>query len=342
MRKITSTLLCLVLCACLFFAQSIFVFAAEKSDEQSSHIHLYKNGECIICGKDQPFYTLTFPNEIYGECPEAGKIHIDSIASSFEEGGITIDVYTPYGYDENNHYDTIILFHGSTGNRTNWMTDSFRNDPFYINGKQVFDWLIYNKECLPFIAVSVDLPNEFIYTQSAYDRMTDILELEIMPYVIKHYATYAEDIGDVRKSMESVRNHFGICGFSMGSRYAMNIGLEKMPECFNVVIPMSGVCFSYKQLESLLMSEDSYAHKLYLVTGGPKDCNYQNEYNRHLALNNLAYNHTYIQTRAGHSWVSCFLAFYRIMTDAFPRFPIQISAKDFVDPIIFEHNEKCG
>lgn len=176
-------------------------------------------------------------------CPKQGKlelVHYTSRAYALEaifgESPITMEksmwVYTPYGYDPSKKYNVLFLMHGGTDNEGYWFGQGrYRGDDVqkytdYGNiTASMIDHLIYKKQIDPLIVVTPSFEEEVEpYTKlgnrvDSYFASTRYfwLELrnEIMPYLQKHYSTYAES--DNEESYRNARKHFAYAGASQGS-----------------------------------------------------------------------------------------------------------------------------
>lgn len=152
------------------------------------------------------------PEYYVEDCPVQGKTELLSI-----NGVRDILVHTPSSYDPSNHYDVILLFHGSGGTLTDWMTVEYdifnRKDKKCITGEKLYDWMFYENKIEPVIIASID--NNITTNHS--DMMKDIHN--VYKAIIDNYSTYAASSSD--EDFAAAREHFTLGGLSMGSYYAM-------------------------------------------------------------------------------------------------------------------------
>ncbi len=176
-------------------------------------------------------------------CPEQGKLELAHYTSRayalealFQKDHIPMEknmwVYTPYGYDPKKKYNVLFLLHGGTDNEGYW----FGKGRYHADDTEKYtdlgnitagmaDRLIYEKKIDPLLIVTPSFEEEvepYITMgnrAASYFAVTDYfwLELknEIMPYIQRHYSTYAEDNSD--EAYRKARDHFGYAGASQGS-----------------------------------------------------------------------------------------------------------------------------
>ncbi len=163
--------------------------------------------------------TVQVPEQFDDPCIHPGTvIEIDYPAKDYTRNTNVIKpafVYLPYGYDDsgNTKYDVLYLMHG-------WMMTAgdFYSDEFHI--KTLFDHLIDNGNCRPFIAVSLTFDAE--NRPQSYERSVEELAIfhyefahDVLPYIENQFPTYAEDTSV--KGLKRSREHRAFAGFSMGA-----------------------------------------------------------------------------------------------------------------------------
>ncbi len=149
----------------------------------------------------------------------------------------SVNVYLPYGYDENQEYDILYLLHGTGGFEDYWIGDS-------STGKvtcNVLDNMIEAGECEPVIVVS---PTYYSPTEEMGYRKMDPMELfnnekdpyadqwpmyfwkelrnDIIPLIESTYSTYAEKRckrGEASKDKRSPRIRRTIKGIKDNSEF---------------------------------------------------------------------------------------------------------------------------
>lgn len=144
----------------------------------------------------------------------------------------TMYVYLPCGYDLEKKYPVLYLMHGGTDDEGYW----FGKGRYSGNDRKKYteagnitqnlaDHLIQNKEIEPLIIVTPSFCEEvaeyrdrkeypMIYFEAVNYFWLE-LENDIMPYIQKHYATYAEDA--TKEAFARARAHTAFAGASQGA-----------------------------------------------------------------------------------------------------------------------------
>lgn len=146
-------------------------------------------------------------------------------------------VYLPYEYDDTEKYDIIYLIHGWTGT-----AEQYFGLASWPQMKNLFDNMIQNGDCKPFIAVSPtwdkdnrskdwgESTREVAVFHNEYQN-------ELIPAVESRYSTYAETFD--KAGILASRDHRAFGGFSLGSITTWYI----FEHCFDLqkwFLPMSG------------------------------------------------------------------------------------------------------
>lgn len=146
-------------------------------------------------------------------------------------------VYLPYGYDASKKYDIIYLLHGWTGTAEQYF--GMENMP---QMKNLFDHLIEQRLCKPFVAVSPtwDKDNRAKdwgeSTQEAAVFSNEYVN-DLIPAVESRYSTYAETTD--KAGILASRDHRAIGGFSLGAITTWYIFEQAFPYS-RWYLPMSG------------------------------------------------------------------------------------------------------
>lgn len=113
-----------------------------------------------------------------------------------------LEVYLPYGYDEDKEYKTIYVSHGGGGNEAEWMEIGALGN--------IMDNLIADGEVAPSVVVTMDNT----YFGWDYDKIAENFEKNIIPYIEENYSvsTKAEDRA--------------LAGLSAGSGMSLTMMLE--------------------------------------------------------------------------------------------------------------------
>lgn len=174
--------------------------------------------------------TIPFPEYYLNECPKCGTVQTLSLS-----GVRDICVYTPYGYDEAEQYDVVLLLHGSGGDITDWITKSqnvfSRRDCVGISGRKLYDWMIYEGKIKPVIIASID--NNYRNTYKELE--TDVNN--VIKAIVDNFSTFAPSFSD--ENITNARKHFTIGGLSMGSMFLMRYMLD-YPDFFGNYLLISG------------------------------------------------------------------------------------------------------
>ena len=146
-------------------------------------------------------------------------------------------IYLPYGYDANQQYDIIYLIHGWTGT-----AEQYFGLASWPQMKNLFDNMIQNGDCKPFIAVSPTWDRD--NRSKGWSESTEEVAAfhneylnELIPAVESRYSTYAETFD--KAGILASRDHRAFGGFSLGSITTWYI----FEHCFDLqkwFLPMSG------------------------------------------------------------------------------------------------------
>ena len=183
------------------------------------------------------------PEEFFGEAREKGRVEIvkytthDLVSGSASQVIKEMAVYLPFGYNEEEEYDVLMLLHTAGADHRFWLAEkrSYASGdgciPFSV--PDLLDLMIEKGYCRPVIAVS---PCIYLNgTPSAAGSEADYLQFELeigtdlLPWIAEHYATYAAD--GSRAALTKAREHFGVLGASFG---AYTIYLSLITENFDL------------------------------------------------------------------------------------------------------------
>ena len=135
-----------------------------------------------------------------------------------------LEVYLPYGYDETERYDVLVLFHVRQTDERFWLEREheyvFPEGTRSVTGKQLLDNLIAGGYCRPMIVVCPwgyldSYASDRHLSEQNYPQMSREFGEVILPYVAEHYSTWAE--GGSREQLRAAREHFGVLGASFGA-----------------------------------------------------------------------------------------------------------------------------
>lgn len=221
--------------------------------------HLYSESRCVRCGCEPPFLTKGLPEHYYGECPERGSVeeidfHVLEDPKDFKLREKPAVVYLPYGYESAERpgpYNVVIALHGAGNNEHGMVDEQHASSGRTISLAQVYDWMLYEKRCEPFIVVSLNvyaLAEEENFTDKGVALLAERLRTLVLPYVVEHYDTYAADASP--EAMREARAHFAMLGVSNGSLYTLAAGIAGNLESFGNFGCFSG---NYTETTSLML-----------------------------------------------------------------------------------------
>lgn len=190
--------------------------------------------------------TTPVPNSYFSPATQQGTIEEfwydshDYTSASLPATRKPAYVYLPYGYDPAKQYDVIYLLHGWTGVAQEYFLG--RNGTSRTGLVNIFDHLIENGNCRPFIAVSPtwDKDNQ----SKGWGESTDEAAVfsqeyvrDLIPALETHYSTYltTPDTAGILAS----RAHRALGGFSLGSITTWYVFEQAFPFT-RMYLPMSG------------------------------------------------------------------------------------------------------
>lgn len=194
--------------------------------------HSFISGRCAICGATPKYSYNVLPDTYYEPCEEQGEVQTIRYQTKLYRYDSDIEreamVYLPYGYDEAKPYNVLVLVHGLGGSADNMITRSISYDGKTYRMSNLYDRMIMEKDCKPFIGVSINTRQGS--AELMYDQIAQELRNDLLPYIVRHYSTYAAN--DSEEAIIDARQHFGMAGFSMGSIYTYNTGMARALDVF--------------------------------------------------------------------------------------------------------------
>lgn len=175
-----------------------------------------------------------------------------------------LNVYLPYGYDENKQYNIFYLMHGGNENENTLIGQS---DTMIQN---MMDHMIENGEVDPMIVV---FPT---WNKSGADKFYGEFRQSVVPFVEGKYSTYAnKDTSEA--SLKASRMHRAYGGFSMGSVSTWGVA-ENCLDIVAYIMPLSG--HSYNGMGAISQAVDKFGLKkgeyFILCATGSQDIAYPN------------------------------------------------------------------
>lgn len=236
--------------------------------------HSFIKGVCA-CGAYPEFAASKLNDSMLAECRKKGSVNTVSYTTKKYSGDNSsvqknMDVYTPYGYSDENQYNVLLLMHGNNGHYYDWTTNPITVGSMMCAPRNVYDNMIDRGLCEPLIIVSVTTlcDTENGEAESGSVQMSEEICQDILPYIIEHYSTYAE--GTTIDDITKVREHFGIGGIDNGATYAYSCGIEKNFDIFGNFVCLSG-CAEPIEYVTALNSKDNMQYPiecLYIGAGG--------------------------------------------------------------------------
>lgn len=210
--------------------------------------HTYVKGVCS-CGAVPHFESDDVPAELFNLSDEPGTIEelayetIDYVQQRWTGDVITLrktmQVYLPYGYDESERYDVLILLHGMGGTDAYWLLDEqeYRyNSGFHVYTKDLIDNLMQSRYARKMIIVTPcfyrypDMQREYVRARDE-EQFVNELRYDILPAVAEHYSTWARSGSE--ENLIAARDHFAYAGLSMGSIYVYDQLLRNSMDLFS-------------------------------------------------------------------------------------------------------------
>lgn len=186
--------------------------------------------------------TAPVPRDYFNQASQQGTVEVVNYDSKDYTGSMTEThkpayVYLPYGYDSTKKYDIIYLIHGWTGTAEQYFGLSS-----WPQMKNLFDNMIQNGDCAPFIAVSPTWDKD--NRAKDWGESTDEVAVfhneyinDLIPAVESTYSTYAETTDE--EGILASREHRAFGGFSLGSITTWYI-FENAFDYQKWFLPMSG------------------------------------------------------------------------------------------------------
>lgn len=209
--------------------------------------HELANAKCRHCDYEPAFYDDFLPDEFYTPCNEQGKVLTFNYGTNFY-GSVNgtvkgAKIYLPYGYDhydKDTKYDVMIVIHGMGGSENDMISASFPYGGKTLCMRNIYDHMIQDGLCKPMIIVGICT---YAYLGEEYEdtgarQIGYELRETILPYIVNHFNTYAENSNI--EAISAARQHFGIGGLSNGSLYALNSGMIQNFDLFGNYACFSG------------------------------------------------------------------------------------------------------
>ena len=164
-----------------------------------------------------------YPASYQNAIPQAGRIVKETYNGI--NGTNSLNVYLPYGYDENKQYNVFYFMHG--------MWDDENSLLYKDNGEmqRVFDNMIQNGDIEPMIVVTPT------FNKTDPEHVWKEVRESVIPFIEGKYATYAKSTST--EDLRASRMHRAYGGFSMGSVSTWAV-FENCVDIVGFFLPMSG------------------------------------------------------------------------------------------------------
>ncbi len=205
------------------------LLAAGESDDVTPDVPGQSDPQTPAYNYDPAKQYTEYPSGYKNAISQSGRIVKESYNGI--NGINTLNVYLPYGYDENKRYNIFYFMHG--------MGDSeyslFYNDDGEM--QRVFDNMINNGDIEPMIIVTPTFnkvsENTFYNAENFYNEFRQ----SVVPFVEAKYSTYAASTSET--DLKASRMHRAYGGFSMGSVSTWAV-FEHCVDIVGYFMPMSG------------------------------------------------------------------------------------------------------
>ena len=202
--------------------------------------HHYVSGRCTICATTPRFSYNVLPDDYYTICEQQGTVEEIEYKTQYYASGRaltkTAHVYLPYNYDSEGQYNVLFVVHGLGGTSRAMISQQISYDGQTYCMQNLYDRMIMEKDCEPFIVVGIN--TRIREYESMYEQIALELKNDLIPYIVEHYATYAENSS--LDAIKAARQHFGMAGLSMGSIYTFNSGLAMDLDVFGNFAAFAG------------------------------------------------------------------------------------------------------
>lgn len=176
-------------------------------------------------------------------------------------GGNTLNVYLPAGYDSSRKYNIFYLMHGGGENENTIFSDDVK-----IN--YMLDNMIANGDIEPMIVVTPT------FNKCTAETVWKEMKESIVPFVEGKYSTYAENTTPA--GLEASRMHRAYGGFSMGGGSTWNVLINDI-DYFAYLMPLSGHCWGGADAVYNAVKNSKYKDSTYILAAtGTEDIAYGN------------------------------------------------------------------
>lgn len=201
------------------------------------HDYALSDFNCRYCGRHLQWETENLPGDILAGTDKHGTVETfpyttkNYIDGSYSDISRQLYVYLPYGYYESDRqYNVMYMLPGGPC-MAYVLFEDCKGGAFCKNYADIFDAMIANGYCEPFIAVGFDHPGQ--YEKQAIPEFIN----EVHPFVINNFRTYAA--GAEYDEAVLARDHFAFTGYSSGAVTAVTAGLAELVDYISYFALMS-------------------------------------------------------------------------------------------------------
>ena len=293
--------------------------------------HHYVRGVCTDCGGKPVFYTDPLPLSFYEPVEHKGTItkheYTTTLWGAHDRDSIdkAFNVYLPYGYDESQPYDVLILIHGGGGSEDSWLVDKVPYGETEVTGGSLLDYMIEQKVCKPCIVVTPVTNTRFLTgVEGGIYQMREELRDYILPYIMEHYSTYATDSS--LDAISTAREHFGLGGLSNGARCVFEAGFQYNFTLFGSYAAFSGDYEPWNTASAIRNGEFAELPITCFFAGAGSIDDFQQQ-NSKIGFEYIVENTDrliegenafYVDVNGGHDWTVWFTDLYNAMQVMFP------------------------
>lgn len=300
--------------------------APTPSPTPGVHVHSFVKGICSVCGAKPEFLTDWLPDEFYQETNHAGTVTaVEYDTKAFAAYDLLtyhkrMNVYLPYGYDENKPYNVLVLIHGQGDNEDDWLVDTHESGGHAMCGRIILDNIFEKGLAEPCIVVTPVTETKHVQGLTAgIVQMQDELRETILPYIVEHYSTYARD-GSVT-GLQAARSHFGLGGLSNGALFTYEGGMRHDFDLFGSYCAFSGNGEPWKTVSAIQKDEFAALPVDCLFTGAGSLNDWQQNYTKvgfeHFVEKDSRFvegeNAWNVDVNGGHEWKVWFTCLYNAM-----------------------------
>ncbi len=300
--------------------------APTPSPTPGVHVHSFVKGICSVCGAKPEFLTDWLPDEFYQETNHAGTVTaVEYDTKAFAAYDLLtyhkrMNVYLPYGYDENKPYNVLVLIHGQGDNEDDWLVDTHESGGHAMCGRIILDNIFEKGLAEPCIVVTPVTETKHVQGLTAgIVQMQDELRETILPYIVEHYSTYARD-GSVT-GLQAARSHFGLGGLSNGALFTYEGGMRHDFDLFGSYCAFSGNGEPWKTVSAIQKDEFAALPVDCLFTGAGSLNDWQQNYTKigfeHFLEKDSRFvegeNAWNVDVNGGHEWKVWFTCLYNAM-----------------------------